>query len=81
VIQGNIVDSIKKIAPSRVYVPGSNKPHLLSIFDSLKPVVDLDIIEDEKFVAIPGTTDIKRFFKYWSMAEITAFSKNGGVDA
>ena len=81
VIQGDIVEIIKEIAPSRLYVPASNKSYLLAVFNDLKSVVDLEIIRDEDFVNLPGTADIKRFFKYWSVAEKNAFLQNGGLDA
>jgi hypothetical protein len=47
----------------------------------LKLITTVEIIKDEELVQIPATTDFKRFFKYWSLAEKTASLRNGGVDA
>jgi len=81
IIHGDTKSVIKEISPSGLYVPASNKPHVLALMNDLKSVADLKIIKDEDFVSIPTPADLKRFFKYWSMAETTAFLKNGGMDA
>jgi len=81
ILQGDIVSVIKEIAPTQLYVPASNKPPFISMMDNLKSIANLHIIQDEDFVTIPTTTELKRFFKYWSVAEKTAFRKNGDRDA
>ena len=81
ILQGDIISVIKEIAPTQLYVPASNKPHLLSVIDNLKSIANLQIIQDKGFVTIPTATDLRRFFKYWTAAEKTAFRKNGGRNA
>jgi len=81
IVHGDIISVIKEIAPSQLYVPASNKPHLLSMMNNLKSIANLHIIQDDDFVTIPTTTDLRRFFKYWTAAEKTAFRKNGDRDA
>lgn len=81
IIQGDTKSVIKEISPSRLYAPATNKPHVLAVMNDLKSIADLKVINDEDFVSIQTPADLKRFFKYWSTAEKTAFFKNGGQDA
>ena len=81
IIRGDTVSVIKEYSPSQLYIPESHKPHILLMINNLKLITTLQIIKDETFVQIPDTTDFKRFFKYWNLAEKTASLRNGGMDA
>lgn len=81
IIRGETVSVIKELSPAKLYVPFSNKPHIVSVIESLKLITTVEIIQDEEFAKIGDGADLKRFFKYWSQAEKTAFLKNGGRDA
>lgn len=81
ILRGDTVSVIKELKPSRLYVPSTGKPHITLVIDQLKNIAEVERIPDEVFVQIRETTDFKRFFKYWSLAEETAFLKNGGIDA
>jgi hypothetical protein len=81
IIRGDTVSVIKELGPSQLYIPESHKPHISSIINSLKLITTVEIIKDEEFIKIPDTTDFKRFFKYWSLAERTASLRNGAIDA
>ena len=81
IIRGYTVSVIKELAPSQLYIPESHKPHIVPMINRLKLITTVEIIKDEKLVQIPDTTDFKRFFKYWSLAEKTASLRNGGIDA
>ncbi len=81
IIQGDTTSVIKDLGPTRLYIPRATKPHIVSIIDHLKTLTKVEIIKDEELVQIPETTDFKRFFKYWSLAEKTASLRHGGIDA
>jgi hypothetical protein len=81
IIRGDTVSVIKELGPSQLYIPESHKPHISSIINSLKLITTVESIKDEEFIKIPDTTDFKRFFKYWSLAEKTASLRNGAIDA
>ena len=81
ILQGDTVSILKQIAPSILYVPSTTKPHIASTIDQLISVTKVEMIPDENFVTITIAGDLRRFFPYWSMAQKTAFQKNGGVDA
>lgn len=81
IIRGDTLSSVKELAPTRIFIPGSDKPHIVSMTNVLKTITTVEIIKDEELVQLPATMDLRRFFKYWSLAEKTAFLKNGGNDA
>lgn len=81
IIRGDTVSVIKELGPSQLYIPESHKPHIVPLINRLKLITKVAIIKDEEFVQILDTTDFKRFFKYWSLAEKKASLRNGGVDA
>lgn len=81
IIRGDIIAVFKDLNPPRMFAPASTKPHLVTLTDQLKSVMHIEMIEDHKFVSIPKTTDLKRFFKYWNLAQENAQQKNGGLDA
>jgi hypothetical protein len=81
IIRGDTVSVITALAPSRLYVPSSNKPHIILMIEQLKLITAVDIIKEIEFAKIDDRADLKRFFKYWSLAEKTACLKNGGIDA
>ena len=81
ILRGDTVSIIKETAPSLLYIPETNKPHLISIVGNLKSVATIEMIQDETFVTMTKSSDLKRFFPYWNAAQKTAFEKNGGIDA
>jgi hypothetical protein len=81
ILRGDTVSIIKEIAPSLLYIPATNKPHIISIVGNLKSVAKVEMIQDENFAIITKSIDLKRFFPYWNAAQKTAFQKNGGNDA
>lgn len=81
IIRGDTLSSVKELAPTRLFIPGSDKPHIVSMTNVLKTITTVEIIKDEELAQLPATMDLRRFFKYWSLAEKTAFLKNGGNDA
>ncbi len=81
ILRGDTVRIIKEIAPSILYIPETNKPHLISIVGNLRSVAKVEMIPDETFVTITKSSDLKRFFPFWNEAQKTAFQKNGGIDA
>lgn len=81
IIRGDTLSSVKELAPTRLFIPGSDKPHIISMINVLKTITTVEIIKDEELAQLPATMDLRRFFKYWSLAEKTAFLKNGGNDA
>lgn len=81
IIRGDTLSSVKELAPTRLFIPGSDKPHIVSMTNVLKTITNVEIIKDEEFAQLRAPRELKRFFKYWSLAEETAFLKNGGIDA
>lgn len=81
IIRGDTTSVIKALASYELYIPESHKPHIVQLINSLKLITKVEIIKDESFVQLPQMKDLKRFFKYWNMAEKTAFSRNGNINA
>lgn len=81
IIRGDIIAVFKDLNPSQIFVPMSTKPHLVKLTDQLKSQTHIETIEDDMFVDLPEKTDLKRFFKYWNLAQETASQQNGGLDA
>ena len=81
IIRGDSVSIIKQMCPSILYVPATTKPHIISNIGRLKTIANVQMIQDENFVTMTKTTDLKRFFPYWNMAQKTALQKNGDIDA
>jgi hypothetical protein len=81
IFYGETVRVVSDLAPSKVYIPSSHKPHLVSLINAFKSVVEVEVSPDEAFAQVAMTAEVKRFFKYWKMAETTALRKNGGLDA
>jgi hypothetical protein len=77
ILSGDIVNVIKEIAPSCLYIPATNKPHILSIIEDLKSAAKIELVADENFVSISKPVEFSRFFKYWKSAQKSAFSLNG----
>jgi hypothetical protein len=81
ILSGDTVAVIKELSPSGIFVPSSAKPHLITLIDQIKSVAPTQVITDDNFVPIPQTEDLRRFFKYWNLAQKTAFQTNGGTNA
>jgi len=77
ILSGDTIAVFKELSPSRLFVPASTKPHLITLIDQLTSVAPTQVISDETFVTIRQTQEFKRFFKYWNFAQTTVFQKNG----
>ncbi len=78
IVEGNTLEVVREFSPSVLYIPVTNNPLILSIIDTLKSAMPIQLVEDEPFVVMKKSTDFRRFFQYWNKAEKTAFQKNGG---
>lgn len=78
IIRGETVCSLSELMPSSIYVPASSNPRITTLIERLKSATTVNVVNDDPFVQIDESLDFKRFFKYWNLAEKTAFLKNGG---
>jgi hypothetical protein len=84
VIKGNLVDVIKEMHPTIIYIPATNNPLLLKNIDILNKLFNIKIVEDEQLIGnglINRDKCVKRFFQYWKNAEKTIFKINGQNNA
>ncbi|MBA4275005.1 MAG: hypothetical protein C0436_05060 [Alphaproteobacteria bacterium] len=80
IYHGDIVAVVQHLAPSTLYIPATNTPHIVATIDMLKQHADVQRVEDEAFTVIKKAADHRRFFQFWNKAEKTAFLHNGGVN-
>ncbi len=80
IIRGDTSRIISGLAPSCVFIPATNKPHIISVIDNLKRIVKTEIVSDDHFAFINEPADHTRFFRFWKHAEKTALIKNGSHD-
>jgi hypothetical protein len=64
-------------AAQKIYTGTSPNPALQKIMQELSVTHELTQIDDEPFVTLDRTADLKRFFRYWNQARKTAFDVDG----
>jgi hypothetical protein len=78
IVQGETPTIIKALAPSVIYLPATNKPHLVAVIRSLKPLTEVEVIDDKSFVEVDREIDFRRFFPFWKLAEKDALCDERG---
>lgn len=77
---GSMAETLARLSEGhRIRAASTPNPYLRGIMAEIRKTNELMLVDEEVFAHLKGSSDLRRFFKYWNKAKASAMQMHGGT--